>query len=50
MGGLYHLVCRDCAFEGIYTEQSNAERDRSGHGTDNGHRTALLDIAEPLEE
>lgn len=50
MGGLYHLVCRDCAFEGIYTEQDAAEHDRSGHGVEFGHRTVLLDIAERVEE
>lgn len=46
MGGLYHLVCRDCAFEGIYTGQDVAEDDKAGHDADSGHRTSLLDIEE----
>lgn len=50
MGGLYHLVCRECAFEGIYTERTAAVEQQDGHDADPGHRTSLVDIGDAPPE
>jgi hypothetical protein len=46
MSGLYHLVCRECAFEGIFSEHDAAFDEQDGHGETYGHRTALVDIGD----
>jgi hypothetical protein len=50
MGGPYHLVCRECAFEAIYAGRTDARSEQDGHDADHGHRTTLLDIGEQPTE
>ncbi|WP_336337849.1 hypothetical protein [Haloarcula brevis] len=45
MAGTYHVVCHECAFEGLYEEPSVAEGRRDAHASASGHRMSLCDIS-----
>lgn len=45
MTGRYHVVCHECAFEGLYEARSVAVGQRDAHESEHGHRMSLLDIA-----
>ncbi|WP_170221573.1 hypothetical protein [Haloarcula marismortui] len=45
MGRRYHVVCHECAFEGLYEDASVAEGQRDAHTSDSGHRMSLRDIS-----
>ncbi|WP_200830826.1 hypothetical protein [Haloarcula mannanilytica] len=42
----FHVVCHECAFEGIYGDQSVAESQRDAHAVSSGHRMSLRDISD----
>jgi len=45
MAGRYHVVCHECAFEGLYEDPSVAEGQRDAHASASGHRMSLCDIS-----
>ena len=45
MAGSYHVVCHECAFEGLYEDASVAEGQRDAHTSDSGHQMSLRDIS-----
>jgi len=45
MAGRYHVVCHECAFEGLYEASSVAEGQRDAHASASGHRMSLRDIS-----
>jgi len=47
MGGTYHVVCRDCEFEGLYGSVSDAETESETHRDEHGHRVTMLEIDRP---
>jgi hypothetical protein len=46
MSERYHLVCHECAFEGLYEDQSIADSLRDAHAVSSGHRMSLRDISD----
>ena len=47
MQGVYHVVCHECPFEGLYASVSDAAGDREGHKHEHGHRVSSLEIDRP---
>lgn len=45
MAESYHVVCHECAFEGLYEDPSVAEGQRDAHASASGHRMSLRDIS-----
>lgn len=48
MQGVYHVVCHDCPFEGLYTSDTTATGERERHETDYGHSVSHLEIRRPV--
>lgn len=47
MSGVYHVVCHDCRFEGVYETAADAEAASGEHRREHGHRVSLLEIERP---
>lgn len=47
MGGVYHVVCHDCPFEGLYETAAEAVDAVETHSAENGHRVSQLEISRP---
>jgi hypothetical protein len=52
MSGVYHVVCHDCPFEGLYASATAATGERENHEHEYAHRVSHLKIdrPEPLTE
>jgi len=52
MEGVYHVVCHDCQFEGLYESDGVAIDVYESHEAEHGHRVSYLEITrpEPLAE
>jgi hypothetical protein len=46
MGGVYHVVCHECRFEGLY-DGASADSERRTHVDEHGHRVSQLEISRP---
>jgi len=47
MSGVYHVVCHDCPFEGLYEGRSSADTERRIHVDEHDHRVSQLQISRP---
>ena len=47
MEGVYHVVCHDCPFEGLYERSTSADEERQAHEAEHGHRISALRISRP---
>ncbi|MDS0283420.1 hypothetical protein [Haloarcula onubensis] len=47
MSGVYHVVCHECPFEGLYTTAGDATGQREFHEDEHGHRVSHLEISRP---
>jgi|GEM_PF-773738 len=47
MEGVYHVVCHECPFEGLYRSVKAATADRAAHEHDHDHRVSHLEINRP---
>ena len=47
MKGVYHVVCHDCPFEGLYTSATTASGECENHEREYGHRVSHLEIDRP---
>jgi len=52
MQGVYHVVCHECPFEGLYASAGNATGKLEDHERTQDHRVSHLEIdrPEPLPE
>lgn len=52
MEGVYHVVCHECPFEGLYGSTGTATGERETHEHEYDHRVSHLEInrPEPLSE
>ncbi len=44
MVGVFHVVCHECAFEGLYERHATAVSERDEHARACDHRMTLLEI------
>lgn len=44
MREVFHVVCHECAEEGLYESRSDAVSSRESHVDETGHRVSMLDI------
>jgi len=47
MVGVYHVVCHDCRFEGLYMSAGNATGERDSHEAEHDHRVSYLELDRP---
>jgi len=47
MEGVYHVVCHDCQFEGLYKSATVAAGESETHETEHDHRVSRLEISRP---
>ena len=47
MGGVYHVVCHECPFEGLYGSPKTATGEREAHEREHDHRVSHLEINRP---
>jgi len=47
MGWVYHVVCHECPFEGLYEGRTDADDERRTHVNEHGHRVSALEISRP---
>ncbi|MDS0259619.1 hypothetical protein NDI56_09470 [Haloarcula sp. S1CR25-12] len=47
MEGVYHVVCHECPFEGLYTSATTATGELEDHEHEHGHRVSHLEINRP---
>jgi len=47
MDGVYHVVCRDCQFEGLYEGEPTATAVSDEHRDEHEHRVSKLEIDRP---
>lgn len=47
MGGVYHVVCHECPFEGLYEDVSEAETASGTHREEHDHRVSKLELDRP---
>jgi hypothetical protein len=47
MSGVYHVVCHECPFEGLYDGATSADIERRTHVDEHGHRVSQLEITRP---
>ena len=47
MPGVYHVVCHDCPFEGLYEGAASAADERGAHVEEHDHRVSQLKIRRP---
>lgn len=49
MGGVYHVVCHDCPFEGLYESAASAETAVETHTAEHDHRVSQMEISRPQQ-
>lgn len=47
MEGVYHVVCHECPFEGLYRSLQAAAGEREQHEHEHSHRVSYLKIDRP---
>jgi len=47
MRGVYHVVCHECPFEGLYTSAKAANKEKTSHEREQSHRVSRLEIGRP---
>jgi hypothetical protein len=47
MSGVYHVVCHECPFEGLYEVSTSAQAERQSHADEHDHRVSQLEISRP---
>lgn len=47
MEGVYHVVCHECPFEGLYRSAKDALGERETHEHQHDHRVSHLEISRP---
>jgi len=47
MEGVYHVVCHECPFEGIYRSAGTATGDRETHEHEHDHSVSSLELSRP---
>jgi len=47
MTGVYHVVCHECPFEGLYEGATEADAMCQGHADEHEHRVSQLELHSP---
>ena len=47
MSGVYHVVCHECPFEGLYDGAASADDERRTHAAEHDHRVSQLELSRP---
>ena len=47
MSGVYHVVCHECPFEGLYEGRAIADEEHQTHVANHGHQVSKLEITRP---